>query len=187
MKNPKNYLRLITFLMLIVIFVTGCSVPEEMKTDHIPSIKNFDVERYMGKWYEIARLPNRFEEGLSNVTATYSLEPDGEIKVLNQGFDDEEGEWSSAEGEAWVKDPAKPAELKVAFFLWFGADYKIIELDTLEYRYSVVTSESKEYLWILCREKKMPEEELNQIVTRLNNLGFDTGNLVYVKQNINSN
>ena len=85
-------------IFTIVLITSACSIPKEMRTDSIPAVKNFELEKYLGKWYEIARLPHSFEDGLINVSAEYSLDEDGDIKVINRGFDTEDNEWQEAEG-----------------------------------------------------------------------------------------
>lgn len=156
----------------------GCS----SSTADIPSVKAFDAGRYMGEWYEIARLPHRFERDMDFVRAEYSLNPDGTIKVVNRGM--RHGEARSVTGRAKLKNPDEnpPAgELKVSFFRPFYSDYRIIGLDP-EYRYAIVTGSTRDYLWILSRSPVMPREQLNSILEHLGELGFDTGKLEYPRQ-----
>ena len=148
-------------------------------TSDIAAVKNFEPERYMGTWYEIARLPQYFERDLDEVTALYTLEKDGTIKVVNKGKRD--GEPASATGSAHLKDPdAKPlaGELRVMFFWPFYADYRIIELAP-DYSYAVVTAGSRDYFWILSRSPTMEKEQLDAILNRAKALGFGLGTLEY--------
>lgn len=153
-------------------------------TKDIPSVSGLDVPRYMGKWYEIARLPHTFEKDLDFVTAEYTLRPDGRIRVLNQGM--RNGVASRAEGVAKLKDPdARPVsgELRVSFFGPFYGDYRIIELSG-DYSYAVVTSSSKDYLWILSRSPQLPAPLLSGLTDRLKSMGFETEKLEYPKQKV---
>jgi apolipoprotein D and lipocalin family protein len=158
----------------------ACATPKELRTDGIPPVPELDLDRYQGLWYEIMRLPNRFEEGLENITATYTLQKDGEIKVINRGYDTEESEWSEADGRAWLPDPAQPGLLKVSFFWIFSSDYKVIALDQENYRYAMVTSSSKEYLWILSRTKEMDDKVLTELIDIAKSYGFAVEQLIKV-------
>jgi apolipoprotein D and lipocalin family protein len=158
-----------------------CRVPEEMKTDHIPVVAGFDLQRYLGTWYEIARLPHSFERDLQQVTATYSLRDDGKIKVLNRGYNTKKEEWKEAEGKAWIPDPAKPAHLRVSFFWIFAADYKVIALDTVEYQYAMVTSSSKAYFWILARQPQLDARVYDQLLACAHQQGFNLSQLIKVE------
>ena len=172
-----------TFVFIIFTVVCiGCSVPEELRTDKIPNVKPFDINKYIGKWYEIARFDHSFERGLEQVTAEYSYRDDGKIKVINRGFNPENQEWDEAEGKAWIPDTTNPSLLKVSFFWIFSADYKIIKLDTLNYNWSVVTSNSKEYLWILARKPVLDSQIYNDIIKYLQATGFDISKMIKVIQ-----
>ena len=152
---------------------SGCAA----STSDIPAVKDFELERYLGSWYEIARLPHRFERGLEKVRAEYSLNPDGTVKVVNSGVRD--GEARSVTGYAKFKKPdSRTGELRVSFFRPFYGDYRIIGLDD-EYRHAVVTGSTRDYLWILSREPTMPEAQLEAIVERLGKLGFAVEKLEY--------
>ena len=158
---------------------SGCAA----STSDIPAVRDFELDRYLGRWYEIARLPHRFERGLDLVTAEYSLLPDGTVKVVNSGVRD--GETHRVTGRAGLKDPraAKPeGELRVSFFRPFYGAYRIIELDP-EYRYAVVTSSTRDYLWILSREPVMDKARLDAILDRLGGLGFEVDKLEFPRQN----
>ena len=166
------------FISGIVSSVAAALIGCETTSD-IAAVKNFEPERYMGTWYEIARLPQYFERDLDEVTAQYTLEADGTIKVLNSGKRD--GEATSATGSAHLKDPdAKPlsGELRVTFFWPFYADYRIIELAP-DYSYAVVTAGSRDFFWVLARKPTMPKEQLDGILDRAKAWGFDLGELEY--------
>ena len=154
--------------------LTGCAT-----TADIAAVQDFEPERYMGKWYEIARLPQYFERDLDEVTAEYTLKPDGTIKVVNSGRRGDEAK--SATGTAHLKHPdADPlaGELRVSFFWPFYADYRIIVLAP-DYSYAVVTAGSRDYYWVLSRTPTMEQERLDGILNRAKALGFELGKLEY--------
>lgn len=150
-------------------------------TKEIPPICNVDIKRYLGKWYEIARLPHSFEKGLENVTAEYSLRDDRKVDVTNSGY--KNGKLKIAKGIARIKDQACTGELMVSFFLNIEARYKIIHLDKEDYQYAVVTSSTKNYLWILCRKPRMDEKLYNELISYVESQGFDIVKLIKVVHN----
>lgn len=145
------------------------------------AVSNFKSDKYLGKWYEIARFDYRFEKNLNQVTATYSKKENGNIKVENRGYNYKKEKWSESEGEAkFVKDP-DIAELKVSFFKPIWAFYNVIDIDE-DYKYALVVGNSKDYMWILSREKTIPENYKNRFLAKAKSLGFEVGNLVWVEQ-----
>jgi apolipoprotein D and lipocalin family protein len=167
--------------VLILSVIEGCFTSKELSTEPIPAVRNFDLNRYLGTWYEIARLPHSFENGLDRVSAVYTLQENGKISVLNKGFNTSKGEWKEANGKAYIPDTSAGALLKVSFFWIFYSDYKIIVLDTLNYSYAMVTSSSKEYLWILSRSPQLEESVYKELVRKAGEWGFDTSQLYKVK------
>ncbi len=147
----------------------------------VTPVKNFDTQRYLGDWYEIARLEHYFEKGLSDITANYSLRDDGGIKVLNRGYDAKKGEWREADGKAYPMEGPNTGYFKVSFFGPFYGSYLIFDLDKSDYRYSFVTGADKSYLWLLSRTPRVPDEVLNKFIKEASQLGFDTDKLIYVK------
>ncbi len=146
------------------------------------TVKKLDPNRYLGTWYEIARFPHSFEKGLVGVTATYSMRPDGKIKVLNQGRKGSlDGKLSIAEGKAKILDPTKPANLKVSFFWIFYAEYNVLELDE-NYQYVLIGSSSDKYLWILSRSPQMEEATYQRLVENARQRGYDVSKLIKVQQ-----
>ncbi|HNX44620.1 MAG TPA: lipocalin family protein [Bacteroidales bacterium] len=143
-------------------------------------VKPFDKERYLGKWYEIGRLDHRFERNLDNVTAVYSMNNDGTIKVTNSGYKTTTKEWKQVTGKA--KPSGKPGEgkLKVSFFGPFYGAYNIIALDE-QYRYALVAGNNLKYLWILSRETSIPEDIKLQFLATAKSVGYDTSSLIWVK------
>lgn len=168
---------IIAFLFFIV--TGGCQnkKPIEMNTT---TVKELDLNRYLGTWYEIARFDHSFERNLVGVTATYSMRDDGKIKVLNQGYKNSlVGELSIAEGKA--KLTGEPGKLKVSFFWIFYADYYIMELDE-NYQWALIGSNSNKYLWILSRTPKLEDNVKNLILHHATKRGYDTSKLIWVEQ-----
>jgi apolipoprotein D and lipocalin family protein len=151
-------------------------------TSRLPTVENLDIDKYLGTWYEIARLPNGFEKGLECVTATYSLKKNGKIEVLNKGYTSgTSGRLKTAKGVAWVPDPAYPGRLKVRFFWPFSGDYYITALDEA-YSYALVGDPSRQYLWILSRTKEMNEALYAELLKRADENEFDIKPILKVKQ-----
>jgi apolipoprotein D and lipocalin family protein len=148
------------------------------------AVNNFDKARYLGKWYEIARFDFRFERNLDNTTAFYSLNENGTIKVLNKGFNYKKGIWEEAIGKAKFTGPDNIAGLKVSFFGPFYGGYNVIALDN-EYKYALIAGNSVKYLWILSREKIIPESIKQEYLKLAQSLGFDTNALIWVKHDKN--
>lgn len=157
--------------------VTGCgpSTPEG-----IEPIEGFEVERYMGRWYEIARLDHRFERGMEQVTAHYTLQPDGTVEVVNRGFATADRRWQEARGKARFVGRPDVGALEVSFFGPFYGGYNIVDLDPA-YRHALVAGPNRSYLWILSRTPQPPREEVERLVARAADLGFDTPSLIYVR------
>lgn len=164
-------------LLAISLGLFGCvSIPDNAK-----AVKPFDVEKYTGKWYEIARFDFRFEKDLENVTAEYGIRPDGWVSVLNRGYNVEKGKWQQVEGKAKFVGDEDEGRLKVSFFGPFYSGYNVIALDP-DYRYALVVGKSTDYLWLLSRETTMPFELRDKYVAMANALGCDTDKLVWVDQ-----
>ena len=148
----------------------------------VTPVKGFEINRYLGKWYEIARLNHRFERGMTKVTAEYSLRPDGNVRVFNRGFDTASGRWREIEGRAKFVGKPDTGFLKVSFFRPIYGAYVIIELDKTNYNYALVAGPDTSYLWILSRSPVMEETAKRQLVARAKELGFDTSKLIDVEQ-----
>ena len=163
--------------------VAGAALLKSCKT--IPkgavAVKPFYVKRYLGKWYEIARFDYRFEKNLNNTTAAYSLKDDGNIKVVNRGYDFVKGKWKEAEGKAKFAGDKDEAKLKVSFFGPFYAGYNVIAIDP-DYRYALVAGKNLHYLWILSREKTIPASIKESYLQKARQLGYNTDELNWVKQ-----
>jgi len=144
------------------------------------AVKPFDKERYLGKWYEIARKDFKYERDLSNTTAEYSLNDNGTIKVDNQGYNTKKGHWTQAIGKAKFVREENIAKLKVSFFGPFYSGYNVIAIDD-EYRYALVAGESLKYLWILAREIDIPVEIKDKYLKIAEEIGYNTTDLIWVK------
>jgi apolipoprotein D and lipocalin family protein len=166
---------------LLIGLIISAETRAGVTTKSIPPVPALDLNRYLGTWYEIFRLPHKFEKDLIKVTATYSFRKDGKIQVLNRGYKPSKGRWSDAKGKAWIPDPGVPARLKVSFFWPFSAEYKIIRLDS-DYRWALVTSSSTDYLWLLSRTPGMEAAVVDSLTSFAARNGFDTARLIRVEQ-----
>jgi apolipoprotein D and lipocalin family protein len=162
--------------MALILLLTGCvGIPENVKP-----VENFKLEKYLGKWYEIARLDHSFERGLSRVTADYSLRDDGGLKVINRGYSVKENKSKEAEGKAYFVRGSDQGYLKVSFFGPFYGSYIVFELDHENYQYSLVSGPDKSYFWILARTPQINENIKNVLIAKAAALGFDTSKLIHV-------
>ena len=143
----------------------------------VQSVAKVDQSRYMGRWYEIARLPNRFQKGCTGTYTDYSLRDDGQIDVVNSCRNEKDGKLRQAKGRAWVVDPVSNARLKVSFFWPFRSEYWVIGLGK-EYEYTVVASPNRKYLWILSRAAFMDDDLYAEIVNGVERQGFDVKNIL---------
>ena len=170
-KRKLLLLQLIAWLGL----VAGCTgVP-----DGIEPVSGFDSQRYLGTWYEIARLDHRFERGLDAVTADYAQRDDGGIDVVNRGYDTRSGEWREARGKAYFVGDSDTGHLKVSFFGPFYASYVVFELGTA-YEYALVSGNDHSYFWLLSRTPMIPGNELDRLLRKAEAAGFDTTGLILV-------
>ena len=142
----------------------------------------FQVDRYLGQWYEIARLDHSFERGLTHVSAHYSMRDDGGVKVLNRGYSAKENTWKQVEGKAYFVQAPDIGYLKVSFFGPFYGAYVIFDLDREHYTYALVCGPEKSYLWILSRTPHMTIDQRDTLVSKAADLGFDTEKLIFVDQ-----
>ena len=163
------------WVVLFCLISLGCTgIP-----DGIEPVTNFDQERYLGTWYEIARLDHSFERGLSEVTATYSTNPDGSIAVLNRGFDSEERRWREAEGVAHFVGSPTVGHLKVSFFGPFYGSYIVFGLGE-NYEHAFVSGFNHDYLWLLSRSPEVSETLREQFLETITELGFAPDDLVWL-------
>jgi apolipoprotein D and lipocalin family protein len=164
-------------LVALAMLAAGCTgLPAGVEP-----VRGFELQRYLGTWYEIARLDHPFERGLERITATYELREDGGVRVLNRGFDVEAGDWRDAEGKAYFIGSPDVGRLKVSFFGPFYGSYNIMALDQEGYRWAMICGPDTDYLWILSREPTLPEGALERLLAPASERGFDTGKLIYVE------
>ncbi|GIU46290.1 hypothetical protein TUM4438_21720 [Shewanella sairae] len=165
-------------LVMSLLFLSACtSLPSG-----IEPVKGFELPRYLGTWYEVARLDHSFERGLNQVTATYSMKDDGGVKVINRGFSTAEQSWDEAEGKAYFVDSPDIGHLKVSFFGPFYGAYVVYELDYQDYQYAFITSYNRDYLWFLSRTPTVDDALKQQFIEQANKLGFATEQIIWVKQ-----
>ena len=167
---------IVLFSMGLCIAVASCqTIPKG-----VTAVAPFEQEKYLGKWYEIARLDFKWERDLNNVTATYSLKENGDIKVDNKGYNYKKDKWEQSIGKAKAVDDPKVGMLKVSFFGPFYSGYNVIAIDK-EYKYSLVAGKNTDYLWILSRDKTIPEDVKQEYLAKAKSLGYNTEELVWVK------
>ena len=157
-----------------------CCVISLRKEEHntLEVVPHVELEKYLGKWYEIAHLPARFQEGCTDTTATYTLSKDGNISVLNECIRNDKVK--QAKGKAKVVDKNTGAKLKVTFFWPFSADYWIIDLGK-NYDYAVVGTPNRKYLWILSRTPQMDDKLFSQLMESVKSKGFDVSKLIITR------
>ena len=163
-------------LLMSVVFLGGClGMPQSVKP-----VNEFQLDSYLGTWYEVARLDHSFERGLSNISAQYSLRDDGGVKVINRGYSIEKGEWKEAEGKAYFVEGSDQGYLKVSFFGPFYGSYVVFELDKQGYQYAFVSGPDTDYLWLLSRTPQVAPEVLEKFNQMSKERGFNTDELIYV-------
>lgn len=170
----------IFLFFLGVFFMMGCqSIPK-----NATAVSPFSLDKYLGKWYELARLDFKYEEGLNNTTATYSMKDNGNVEVLNQGYDYEKKEWTEAKGRAKFRGENNVAELKVSFFGPFWAGYNVISLAG-DYEYALVAGKDTDFLWILARTTTIPDNIRNGFLQEAKKIGYNTDELIWVEHDKN--
>jgi apolipoprotein D and lipocalin family protein len=176
--TPRGAFRagMAALLGVAALFLAACTgIPEGVKP-----VQGLDAERYLGTWYEVARLDHRFERGLSRVTATYSRRDDGGIDVVNRGYDAADDAWREAEGKAYFVGEPDAGHLKVSFFGPFYGSYVVFELDP-DYRHAFIVGYSTDYLWLLARDPDVGPDVKARFEARVEALGVDPSELIYVE------
>lgn len=169
-------LRRFAAIASLAVVASACTgVPEGLEP-----VADLDIERYAGRWYEIARLENDFEAGLESITATYTLLDNGRLRVTNRGYDPIVGDWETATGRARMAGEAGEGRLEVSFFGPFWGSYNIVALDRNNYSWALVCGADRDWLWILARRPDLPARTMDRIVREAAVLGFDTDALIYV-------
>lgn len=164
------------FSLFVLVSCTG--MPELVKP-----VQKFELDRYLGKWYEIARLDHSFERGLSQVSAEYTLKDDGGVKVLNRGFSTEKNKWNEAEGKAYFVDKRDVGHLKVSFFGPFYGSYVVFELEKENYEYAFISGPNTDFLWLLSRTPQVKPKVIDKFKRMAKERGFAIQNLIIVDQN----
>ncbi|MGG5598588.1 lipocalin family protein [Myroides sp. C8-3] len=182
MKKQTLYRISIVFALLFAFVSCNTKdMPEKAK-----AVTDFDVNRYLGTWYEIARFDFRFEKDLDNTSAQYSLDANGDVLVLNSGFHTKEKEWKKAEGKAKFRGNNTQGALKVSFFGPFYSGYTIVALDA-DYNYALIAGKNLDYLWILSREKTIPTAVKEEYLAIAQEIGYDTSRLLWINHDKDSN
>jgi apolipoprotein D and lipocalin family protein len=165
-------------LLAVSLMLTGCTqLPQGVQP-----VDGFEIDRYLGAWYEIARLDHRFERGLDNVTANYVLRKDGSIDVINKGYSTEDKRWKEAQGKAYFVDDRDKGHLKVSFFGPFYSPYIIFELDKTDYQYAFISGYNRDYLWLLARTPEVDKAIIQRFLDHTKSLGFNTDEIIFVDQ-----
>ena len=176
-KWTPRYIKTWMLAVIAAVLLSGCTgMPKSVEP-----VSSFSVEKYLGTWYEIARLDHSFERGLSDVSAVYSLNDDGSIKVTNRGFDIEQQQWQQADGRAVFVDATDKAHLKVSFFGPFYSSYVVFFLEE-DYSVALVSGYNTDYLWLLARDPKLDKAQISRYVAIAQKAGFETGKLIYPEQ-----
>lgn len=162
----------------VIAAVSGCAVSIPRG---IQPVAGFDVKRYMGTWYELARIDHRFEIGLSRTSAHYSLGKDGIVAVINRGYSEEKGSWRESVGKAHFLGGPDVAALKVSFFGPFYGGYNIVHLDD-DYETALVIGSSLEYFWLLSRSKSIPDRKFKKLLSRAQEIGVDLNRVIVIEQ-----
>ena len=178
-RSRRLAVHFVAVLLTALLGTTGCSTAPP---EGVSAVTPFDIERYLGKWYEIARLDHSFERGLTDVSATYRLQADGSVEVVNRGYDPKRGGWREAVGRALFTGDRGRGSLKVSFFEPFYGGYHVVALDQKEYAWSLVMGPDRDYLWILAREKRLPEDVRAGLLEQARGYGIDVGGLIWVEQ-----
>ena len=176
----KTDIRQVKLHLLIIVSIMGSLISCSTIPKGASPIQNFDIQKYLGQWFEIARMDFRFERNLNNVTATYTLNKNGSIRVDNKGFDYKQMKWKQAIGKAKFVGSTNIAMLKVSFFGPFYSGYNVIAIDN-DYKYALVTGKNLDYMWILSRETAIPDDIKNNYIKIAEDLGYKTSSLIWTE------
>jgi apolipoprotein D and lipocalin family protein len=184
LRVPSLAYRLAALLLVSLFGLNACSTTPP---DGMSPVTPFDLTRYEGKWYELARLDHSFERGLSDVSATYRAQPDGSVEVINRGYDVTRNDWRQAVGRALFTGETNRASLKVSFFGPFYGGYHVVALDQQNYRWAMVVGPDRDYFWILARDRQLPEDVRVQLLGQAKALGLDVDKLIWVEHTRDEN
>ena len=166
-----------TLFLVLLAVLSGCTG----KPDGVTPVTPFALERYLGEWHEIARLDHRFERGLTDVTANYSLREDGGVKVINRGFNAEDNAWEQAEGKAYFVGDSNTGALKVSFFGPFYGSYNVARLND-DYSMALVIGPSLDYAWLLSRSKTPAQTQCDAFMQTATDLGIKPESWIWLQQ-----
>ncbi len=178
--NPASIWRSLTLWTIVVfgVLMTGCSTTPPA---NVTPVTPFELSRYLGQWHEIARLDHSFERDMIKVTAQYSMNPDGSVKVLNRGFNTKQQAWKDAVGKAWLIDSPNKGALKVSFFGPFYGGYFIAALDP-EYQWAMVVGPDLDYFWILARQPTLDDRIKSDLLKQSRSIGIAVNDIIWVTQ-----
>lgn len=176
MKKILPYILLSAGAIAAITLLSSCA----SKPPKAEPISNFEVNNYLGKWYEIARIDFKFERNLNNTTATYSLNKNGSVKVVNRGYNVVKKKWKESEGKAKFRHTRDEGAMKVSFFGPFYSGYNVLAIDK-NYKYALVGGKNLDYLWILSREKTIPDNIKKAYLSKVQSIGYDTNRLLWVE------
>ncbi len=178
----KTNIGIALLLITSAVFITGCAT-NEFADDPLETVQALDIERYLGRWYEIARFQSGFEKNIVGATAEYSLRDDGRVQVVNSGFKkDLDGKYTSVKAVAWRPDDNVPGALKVKFFGLFTSDYLVFGLDEENYEWALVGNNKREFIWFLSRTPEIEPELLEKMKEMALAQGYDLTDLFFVPQ-----
>lgn len=181
MAHPLGFSRTrIAWAALCIATLLGLTACSTTLPEGMTAVTPFDLNRYQGKWYEIARLDHTFERGLTDVSATYRVRPDGSVEVTNRGYDAKRNDWKQVVGNALFLEDANRGSLKVSFFGPFYAGYHVVALYQQSYRWALVAGPSREYFWILARDKQLSADTRAQLLALTQSLKIDIHKLIWV-------
>ncbi len=166
-----------SILLALLVGLAGCSTSPP---EGISAVTPFDIARYEGQWFEVARLDHSFERGMSDVSARYLMQADGSVQVINRGFDAKKNDWKEAIGRAVFSGDPKTASLKVSFFGPFYGGYHVASLDQENYQWALVVGPDRDYVWILARDKQLKPEIRAQLLAQAKTLGLAVEQLIWV-------
>ncbi|HUH73822.1 MAG TPA: lipocalin family protein [Chitinophagales bacterium] len=173
--SKKTKLQTLLFLTILILVSSCKTIPQGAQ-----AVSPFEKEKYLGKWYEIARLDFKFEKNMNNTTAEYSINDNGSIKVENKGYDTVKEKWKQAIGKAKFIGDENVAKLKVSFFGPFYSGYNVIAIDP-EYQFALVAGKNTDYLWILSRETSIPDDIKAKYLKIAEDIGYQTSDLIWVE------
>ena len=166
--------------LLLLLGITACTG----KPDNIKPVENFKADKYMGQWYEIARIDHRFERGLSQVTANYSLRDDGGVKVVNRGYSVADKAWKESVSKAYFVNAKDQGHLKVSFFGPFYGSYIVFDLEPENYNYALISGPDTSYFWLLSRTPTMDAALQASLIDKAVALGFARDKIIMVDQSV---